>query len=160
LRLPFKTINFLTAKLKTPMFSKKNLLIALGLMLSQFASAQDVSYDEYTLNVQLQPAYPQYASYTTFDIAATTTMDETEVNMNLPYQIKVGNLKQVPTSSDFHVVSVLRRLGGKFTNDISLVANIYLETTIYDRYGNKVKSNYENREDLVVNFDKALSKEE
>jgi hypothetical protein len=161
LRLPFKTTKFLTTKIKQPpMFSKKNLLIALGLVLSQFASAQDVSYDDHTLSFQQKPAYPQYAGYTTFDMAAITTLDETAVNMNLPYQIKLGNLTQVPVSSDFHVVSVLRRFGGKFTSDVSLTANIHLTSYVYDRFGNKVSAIYVDKEDRIVNFDKALSKEE
>ena len=142
------------------MFPKKTILIAAGLVLFQLANAQDVSYEDHILNFQQKPAYPQYAAYTTFDMAAITTMDETEVNVNLPYQIKLGNLKQVPVSSDFHVVSVLRRLSGKFTSDISLIANIYLESYVYDRYGNKVSGIYVDREDRVVNFDKALSKAE
>jgi hypothetical protein len=142
------------------MFKKNLLAAAVAVCLFTTASAQDVNYDDHILSFQQKPAYPQYKDYTTFDMAAVTTMDETEVNMNLPYQIKLGSLKQVPVSNDFHVVSYLRRLSGKFTTDNSLVANIYLASYIYDRFGNKVSAIYIDKEDRVINFDKPLSKEE
>lgn len=140
----------------------KKILYATVLTVSgiNFTIAQEVNYNEHLLAFQQKPAYPQYANYTTFDMAAITTMDENEVNVNLPYQLKLGNLKQVPVSSDFHVVSCLRRLSGKFTSESSLIANIYLSAYIYDRHGNKISSYYINREDRVVNFDKPLSKDE
>ena len=124
------------------------------------ATAQDVSYEDHKLDFQQKPAYPQYASYTTFDMAAVTTMDESQVNMNLPYEIKLGNLKQVPVSSDFHVLSVLQRLVGKFTSESTMTANIFLTAWLYDRHGNKVTAIYTNREDYPITFDKAMSKDE
>ena len=65
------------------------------------ADAQDVSYQNHTLDFPAKPVYPQYASYTSFDMAAVTTMDESQVNMNLPYQVKLGSLKQVPCRRTF-----------------------------------------------------------
>jgi hypothetical protein len=139
---------------------KKNILLLIAFFVCAVTSAQEVSYYDHTLKFQQKPAYPQYAGYTTFDMAAITTMDESEVNMNLPYQVKLGNLKQVAASSDFHVITVLRRLSGKFTSDISLTANIFIESYIFDRYGNKISGIYTDKEDRVINFDKALSKDE
>lgn len=140
---------------------KKNMLIAaFTISLFQIAVAQDVNYEDHKLSLQQKPAYPQYADYTTFDMAAVTTIDESEVNVNLPYQIKLGSLKQVPVSSDFHVVTYLRRLSGKFTADNSLIANVYIASYIYDRFGNKISAIYIDKEDRVVNFEKALSKDE
>jgi hypothetical protein len=137
--------------------------ISTGVFVSLFVlsvSAQDVNYEDHKLSYQQKPAYPQYSSYTTFDMAAVTTMDETEVNMNLPYQIKLGSLKQVASSGDFHVLAVLRRLSGKFTSESALTANIYLTAWLYDRHGNKVKAIYTDKEDYAVTFDKPMSKDE
>jgi hypothetical protein len=132
----------------------------IGVLAVLGAAAQDVSYDDHKLSYQQKPAYPQYAGYTTFDMAAVTTMDETEVNMNLPYQLKLGSLKQVAEAGDFHVLSVLRRLNGKFTSESALTANIYLAAWLYDKHGNKVKAIYVDKEDYAVTFEKALTKEE
>ncbi len=142
------------------MLIKKLTLAALLATTVVIVNAQDVNYEDHILTFQQKPAYPQYAGYTTFDMAAVTTMDENEVNMNLPYQIKLGNLKQVPVSSDFHVLTVLSRLNGKFTSESSLTANIYITSYIYDRFGNKVSGIYIDKEDRVINFEKPLTKEE
>jgi hypothetical protein len=142
------------------MLKKNILLLTVIVMVCQFASAQEVSYYDHTLQFQQKPAYPQYAAYTTFDMAAITTLDETQVNMNLPYQIKLGNFKQVEISSDFHVVSVLIRLASKLTSPTSITANVYLQSFIYDRFGNKIRGIYTNREDVAIKLDKALSKDE
>ncbi len=143
------------------MFKKKNFILAAALLTGQLLQAQEVSYIDRTLTgYQQKPAYPQYADYKTFDFAAVTTMDESEVNMNLPYKVKLGNFQQVPVSSDFHVVTLLRRMSGKFTTDKSLTANCFIETFLYDRFGTEVTSIYINKEDQVINFDAPMSKEE
>ncbi len=140
---------------------KKNLLLLTAFIaVCQFVSAQEVSYYDHALQFQQKPAYPQYAAYTTFDMAAITTLDESQVNMNLPYQIKLGSLKQAGTSSDFHVVSVLIRLVSKLTSPTSITANVYLQSFVYDRFGNKIVGIHTNREDVAIKLDKALSKDE
>lgn len=141
------------------MLKKINTTI-IGIAAMLCATAQDVSYEDHKLTYQQKPAYPQYAAYTTFDMAAVTTMDESEVNMNLPYQLKLGNLKQVAEGGDFHVLSVLRRMSGKFTSESALTANIYLSAWLYDKHGNKVKAIYVDKEDYAITFDKAMTKEE
>lgn len=140
--------------------TKQSLIAAMVALSFVHADAQDVSYQNHTLDFQQKPAYPQYASYTSFDMAAVTTMDESQVNMNLPYQVKLGSLKQVPVSSDFHVLSVLRRLGGKFTSESAMTANIFLTATVYDRHGNQVTTVSTDREDFAITFDKPMSKDE
>ena len=139
---------------------RKILVLPVILFLSQLTFAQEVNYIDHAVWFQQKPAYTQYSGYTSFDMAAVTTLDEKEVNVNLPYQIKLGNFKQVPASTEFHVVSVLRRLSGKFSTDIDLVANIYLTSLVYDKFGNKVTAIYTDREDVAIKFDKALSKAE
>ncbi len=143
------------------MFSRKHLILAAALLTGQWLQAQEVSYIDRTLTgFQQKPAYPQYSDYKTFDFAALTTMDEKEVNMNLPYKVKLGNFQQVPVSSDFHVVTLLRKMSGKFTTDKSLTGNIFCESFLYDRFGTEVTSIYVNKEDQVINFDAPLSKDE
>jgi hypothetical protein len=139
----------------------KNLLtITICFCFSAISIAQSTNYDDFVTIQQKKPAYPQYASYTTFDMAAVTTLDETEVNMNLPYQIKLADFKQVPVSNDFHIVSCLQRSSGQFTSDKSITLNILMRSNIYDRYGNIITTMYIDEPARVINFDTPLTKEE
>ncbi len=137
-------------------------LIALSFLVcfSIVSIAQSINYDDFIFTVQKKPAYSQYASYTTFDMAATTTLDESEVNMNLPYQIKLADFKQVPVSNDFHIVSCLLRSSGQFTSDKSITVNIHMTSNIYDRFGNIITFMYIDEPARILNFDKPLTKEE
>lgn len=141
------------------MIKKSLLSMAAIAAISVTSFSQETSYYDYRISHQQKPAYPQYAAYTTFDMAAITTMDE-EVNMELPYQIKLGDFKQVSSGADFHIVSILRRMSGKFTSDKSITANVYLTSYVYDKYGNKVTGIYTDKEDYVINFETALSKDD
>jgi hypothetical protein len=139
---------------------KKLLAIAICIYFSATCLAQSINYDDLIVTQQKKPAYPQYASYTTFDMAAVTTLDETEVNMNLPYQIKLADFKQVPVSNDFHIVSCLKRSAGQFTSDKSMTINISMTSNIYDRYGNVITYMYIDEPARIINFDNPLTKEE
>jgi hypothetical protein len=139
---------------------KKLLAIAICIYFSATCIAQSINYDDLIVTQQKKPAYPQYASYTTFDMAAVTTLDESEVNMNLPYQIKLADFKQVPVSNDFHIVSCLQRSSGQFTSDKSITLNILMRSNIYDRYGNIITTMYIDEPARVINFETALSKDE
>lgn len=141
------------------MFQKLKLTATLLLFILS-TIAQEVEYENFKLSFQQKPSYPQYANYSTFDMAAVTTLDETQVNMNLPYQIKFGNFQQVQVSNDFHVLSILKRLVVKINSETTLTANINLAVMLYDRYGNKIKGVYVDREDLVISLSKPMSKDE
>jgi hypothetical protein len=139
---------------------KKLLAVAICMYFVATSIAQSINYDDFVVTQQKKPAYPQYANYTTFDMAAVTTLDESEVNMNLPYQIKLADFKQVPVSNDFHIVSCLQRSSGQFTSDKSLTLNILMTTNIYDRYGNIVTTMYIDEPARIINFETALTKDE
>jgi hypothetical protein len=139
---------------------KKLLLLAIFYGVVSVSLGQSISYDDLIVTLTKKPAYPQYDSYTTFDMAAVTTLDESEVNMNLPYQIKLANFKQVPVSNDFHIVSCLQRSSGKFTADNTISLNVLMTSNIYDRYGNIITTMYVDEPTRIVTFDRALTKEE
>ena len=140
------------------MLSKKIALLLLICLLSCSVFSQETGYSDHTLTYTKKPAYPQYAGYTTFDFGAITTMDG--VNVTLPYQLKLEGLSQVPASNDFHFLSLISRLGIKFTADNAAVVNTYITTYGYDRYGTRVMAIYTDKPDLAVKLDRPLSKEE
>jgi hypothetical protein len=139
---------------------KKLLLLSIIFCYATMSYGQSINYDDLILTLNKKPAYPQYDSYTTFDMAAVTTLDETEVNMNLPYKIKLANFKQVPVSNDFHIVTCLQRSSGKFTADNTISLNVLIASNIYDRFGNIITSVYIDEPARIVTFDRALTKEE
>jgi hypothetical protein len=147
----FLLLLYLFQILKTNITTMKKLIFFIVFIsMTVLVNAQNISYDDHSLTFKKKPTLPLYAGYTTFDMAAITTLDESEVNMNLPYQIKLGDYKQVPVF----------RSSGKFTADNSITLNVYIISTIYDRYGNKISSVYIDEPARVVNFERALTKDE
>ena len=132
------------------MLSKKIALLSLICLLSCSVFSQETGYSDHTLTYTKKPAYPQYAGYTTFDFGAITTMDG--VNVTLPYQLKLEGLSQVPASNDFHFLSLISRLGIKFTADNAAVVNTYITTYGYDRYGTRVMAIYTQNPTWLLNL--------
>ena len=122
--------------------------------------AQETDYTHADIKVQRKPTLTQFNGYTRFDISVLTTRTETDkpgTGFNLDYQVHAGQLTQVADGGDFHVISLLQRYGGKMTSPSTVDANIFLESTVYDRYGRFVGSWGVNNEHFPVTFDKPLT---
>ncbi len=140
--------------------------ISFGLILcflATFVNAQETDYSELYINIQQPPTLPQYAGYKTFDLTVLTSKPEQDkpgTGFNMAYQVKAGSLSQVNDGGDFHIVSFLQRYGGKMNSPSTADVNVALTSTVYDKYGNVVKTGAVNNEHFAVNFGRALTKEE
>lgn len=126
-------------------------------------AAQETDYTELYINIQQPPTLPQYAGYKTFDLTVLTSKSEQDkpgTGFSLAYQVKAGPLTLVNDGGDFHIVSFLQRYGGKMNSPSTADVNVALTSTVYDKYGNVVKTGSINNEHFAVNFGRALTKEE
>ena len=131
--------------------------------LATFVNAQETDYSELYINIQQPPTLPQYAGYKTFDLTVLTSKPEQDkpgTGFNMAYQLKAGSLSQVNDGGDFHIVSFLQRYGGKMNSPSTADVNVALTSTVYDKYGNVVKTGAVNNEHFAVNFGRVLTKEE
>lgn len=124
---------------------------------------QETDYTELYIDIQQPPTLTQYADYKTFDLTVLTSREQQDkpgTGFNLGFKVKAGTLNQVTEGGDFHVVSFLQRYNGKMNSPSTADVNVALNSTVYDRYGNVVKTGAVNNEHFAVNFGKTLSKEE
>lgn len=127
------------------------------------AQAQETDYSDVNVSIQQPPTLTRYTAYKTFDLTVLTTRTEQDkpgTGFNLPYAVKAGTLSQVQDGGEFHIISLLQRYGGKMTSQSTADINVVLTSTVYDKFGNVVKTGTVNNEHYPVNFGRALSKEE
>lgn len=128
-----------------------------------YAHAQETDYKRIYFSHQLPPTMPQYAGYKTFDVTVLTTKEETEApgtGFNVAYKVKAGELAQVESGGDFHVVTLLQRFGGKLTTPSTATVNVALTTTVYNKYGAVVATGSIVNEAYAINFGRELTKDE
>ncbi|HKO81150.1 MAG TPA: hypothetical protein VJU78_12180, partial [Chitinophagaceae bacterium] len=145
------------------MLKKTILSVLAGIIVCPALFAQETDYKEAFFDYQLPPTLPQYSSYTSFDVAVLTTQPPSEtksISFNLPYQVKLGNLQQVDSTGDFHVVGLLQRYGGTITSASTATVKIGLGITVYNKYGTIINTADFNNDNFAVNFGRDLSKEE
>ena len=144
------------------MFKKFFFSVAL-FILCLGAVAQETDYTELYLDIQQPPTLTQYTDYKSFDLTVLTSREQQDkpgTGFNLAFKVKAGSLTQVNEGGDFHVVSFLQRYSGKMNSPSTADVNVALNSTVYDRFGNVVKTGAVNNEHFAVNFGKTLSKEE
>ena len=112
--------------------------------------------------IAISPAYPQYASYKSYDLAVIPFIiaEDTRVKYEaLPYEIKVNNLKK-STTGEFHVVAKLFMLAGKLTSKSTASINIRLGVKVFDKSGVLVNEGTVNRDAFYISLGKKLSDDE
>lgn len=141
----------------------KKLLSVTLLAAGMCANAQETDYKRAYMTYQLEPTLPQYSSYKTFDVTLLTTREEADkpgTGFNLPYEVKIGQLAQVPSGADFHVISLLQRMSGKMASPSTALVNVALNTTVYNKFGAVVTTGSVVNEQYTINFGRELKKEE
>lgn len=145
------------------MYKKLLLSMLVGAACSQGASTQETDYKTATFDYQLPPSMPQYSSYKSYDVAVVTTQPESvrkTMSFDLPYQVRIGNMEQVDSTGDFHVVVLLQRFGATITTPSTATVKIGLSTTVYNKYGTIINTAALNNDAFPVNFGRELSKDE
>jgi hypothetical protein len=138
-------------------------LLTFSLAAGLSASAQETDYTKVIFSHKVGPTMTQYNDYKTFDVTVLTTKEETDkpgTGFNLPYKLKIGELSQVETGGDFHIITLVQRYGGKMTGTSTAVVNIGANTTVYNKYGNVVKTASFVRDEYPISFGRELTKEE
>jgi hypothetical protein len=139
------------------------LSVLMGAAFTQVLTAQETDYKTVFFDYQLPPSLPQYGNYKSYDVAVVTTQPESvrkTMSFDLPYQVKLGNMEQVDSTGDFHIVVLLQRYGGTITSASTATVKISLNTTVYDKYGNVIKTTALNNDAFPVNFGRDLNKDE
>src|SRR5687767_243689 len=94
------------------MHKKLLLSVLMGVTFSQVITAQETDYKTATFDYQLPPSLPQYGNYKSYDVAVVTTQPESvrkTMSFDLPYQVKLGNMEQVDSTGEFHIVTLVQR---------------------------------------------------
>lgn len=141
----------------------KKLLLAILVGATIPAAAQETDYKSAMFDYQLPPSLPQYGSYKSYDVAVVTTQPESvrkTMSFDLPYQVRIGNLEQVDSTGEFHVVSLVQRYGATITSASTATVKISVNTTVYNKYGGVISTGVLNNDAFAVNFGRDLSKEE
>jgi hypothetical protein len=126
------------------------------------AFSQKVYYLGVDYPIAIPPAYPQYARYTTYDVAVIPLIvaEDTRVKYEaLPYEIKVNNLKK-STAGDFHVIAQLYMLSGKLTSKSTANINIRLGVKVYDKTGAAIAEGKVNRDAFYISLGRKLTDDE
>lgn len=145
------------------MLKKTIVSMLAGIIFCPALFAQETDYKETFFDYQQPPTLPQYSSYRSFDVAVVTTQslsDSKSANFNLPYQVKLGSLKQVDSTGDFHVVALVQQFGATITGAATATVKIGLGITVYNKYGTVLNTADLNIDGFAVNFGRDLSKDE
>jgi hypothetical protein len=142
---------------------KPSLALLLFLIFSGTGFSQKVIYTGYDVPVELPPAYPQYKDYSTYDLSTLsliTNPDKSVNNYDLPYQIKLGNLKQTTSQGDFHVVANIERFIAKLTSKSTANLNVTIKVKIFDRNGTLIKTSAVARDAMAMSIGRHFTDEE
>lgn len=129
----------------------KLLAWVLGTMLTLSAMAQETDYKSATYKINVPPTITNYKNYSTFDVSVTFhDNDESKINLNLPYEVVMPNLKKVESDGDFHLVYYLQKYAGKQVDRANTEVNIALYLMVLNKYGDLVyQTSFANEKQMV-----------